>query len=58
MKERLIKNPITTIAGIMFLLFVFYLIFAKYELTYIMFSAVMGVGLLFAKDKLINKLLK
>ena len=56
MKERL-KNWLTSIIGIMLMLFAAYLIYAQYPEKYIYISFGFGLALLFAKDDLIKKVL-
>jgi hypothetical protein len=56
MKTRL-KNYITTVIGMLFIIFAGYLIYAKYDTMYILLSGAFGVGLVFAKDTLIKKLM-
>ena len=56
MKERL-KNWLTSIIGIMLMLFAAFLIYEQYPEKYIYISFGMGLASLFAKDDLIKKLL-
>jgi ABC-type Fe3+-siderophore transport system permease subunit len=51
------KNLITTIIGFLFLLFAGYMMFEKYEITYIGFDVAISIGLIFYKTKLYNKLI-
>ena len=56
MKIRL-KNWITTIIGLLLLLFAVLLIWSKYEAVYIIITFAFGLGLIYAKDDLIKKLI-
>ena len=56
MKNRL-KNWITSIIGILLMVFSSYLIYSQYPEKYIYISFGFGLALLFAKDDLIKKLI-
>lgn len=49
-------NIITNIIGFIFMLFGLYLVYAKYSITYIGFDIFIGLGLVFYKSKLYNKI--
>jgi len=54
-KERFIDNWITTLLGMLFIVFAGVLIWFERDVIYITLALGTGIGLAFAKDKLIKK---